>query len=394
MGFKIGNHLIAQSSPVYFIADIASNHNGDLQKAKELIHACASSGVDAVKMQNFSASTIVSDYGFKHLKGVKTHQSKWETSVYESYDAASIPLDWTLELKTLAEDLGMDYFTSPYSPELTKAVAPHVSAFKLGSGDITWHEQIALMSGFGKPIIIATGASNLDEVKMAVQTAKQHTDDIILMQCNTNYTAQHGEAKALTRERFSNINLKVLETYAKIWPNMLLGLSDHTHGHLTVLGAVGLYDCVAVEKHFTLDNTQKGQDHPFSMMPNEWQNMVNKTKILKERIKTEHSFEDRYQLVKEISDDAEYLDLIIGDGVKSISKNEANTIIVQRRAIRAKQELKKGHKVERNDLEVLRPCPKEALPPYLMKDLIGKVLQRDIVAGDYITFSDFEEKSS
>jgi len=389
MRFKIGNHKIGKEHPVYFIADIASNHNGDLQKAKELIHACAESKVDAVKMQNFTADTIVSDYGFKNLSDVKTHQSQWKTSVYDSYKAASIPLDWTLELKSLAESLGMDYFTSAYSPELTKAVAPYVSAFKLGSGDITWHEQIELMSGFGKPILIATGASTLDEVKMAVHAAQKHTEDIILMQCNTNYTAKKNEDISTTKARFSNINLKVLETYAKLWPNMALGLSDHTHGHLTVLGAVGLYNCCAVEKHFTLDSSQEGQDHPFSMMPNEWQEMVDNTALLKKEIKAEDTYKNRYEKVKAIAKDAEFLDLIIGNGEKKISDNEFNTSIVQRRAIRAKNDMDIGHTIAKQDLEVLRPCPEDALPPYKMQDVLGKSLNRNLEKGDYLRLTDF-----
>ncbi len=387
---KIGRHHIGINHPVYFIADIASNHNGDLDKAKELIHACSESGVNAVKMQNFTAQTIVSDFGFKNLKGVNTHQSKWETSVFDSYDAASIPLDWTVELKELSEKLGMDYFTSPYSPELTKAVLPYVSAFKLGSGDITWHEQIDLMSSLQKPILIATGASTLEEVKMAVDLAKANTDDVILMQCNTNYTATKDEDISLTKERFSSINLKVLETYAKLWPELLLGLSDHTHGNLTVLGAVGLYNCVAVEKHFTLDSSQVGQDHSFSMMPNEWLDMVKKTELIKREVKDSDTFNEKFEKVKEIADDSHFLDLIIGNGQKEISENEKNTSIVQRRAIRAKQDLAKGQKVEKQDVEFLRPCPKNALPPYKLNSILGKRLNKAVPKGDLLSIEDFE----
>ena len=387
---KIGRHHIGINHPVYFIADIASNHNGDLDKAKELIHACSESGVNAVKMQNFTAQTIVSDFGFKNLKGVNTHQSKWETSVFDSYDAASIPLDWTVELKELSEKLGMDYFTSPYSPELTKAVLPYVSAFKLGSGDITWHEQIDLMSSLQKPILIATGASTLEEVKMAVDLAKANTDDVILMQCNTNYTATKDEDISLTKERFSSINLKVLETYAKLWPELLLGLSDHTHGNLTVLGAVGLYNCVAVEKHFTLDSSQVGQDHSFSMMPNEWLDMVKKTELIKSEVKDSDTFNEKFEKVKEIADDSHFLDLIIGNGQKEISENEKNTSIVQRRAIRAKQDLAKGQKVEKQDVEFLRPCPKNALPPYKLNSILGKRLNKAVPKGDLLSIEDFE----
>jgi len=388
MAIKIEENNIGKKYPVYFIADIASNHNGDLSKAKELLYACSESGVNAVKMQNFSAESIVSDFGFRNLSDVKSHQGQWKTSVFESYKAASIPFEWTLELKNLAEKLGMDYFTSPYSPELTKAVEPYVSAFKLGSGDITWHEQIELMSSFGKPIIIATGASDIEEVKMAVHVAQKHTDDIILMQCNTNYTAKKNEDISKTKARFSNINLKVLETYANIWSNMALGLSDHTHGDLTVLAAVGLYGCCVVEKHFTLDNSQEGQDHPFSMMPEEWLAMVNNTAKLKREIKADDSYENRFAKIKAIAKDAEYLDLIIGDGEKKISDNETQTVIVQRRAIRAKHNLKEGMRLTKNDLEVLRPCPTDGLPPYEIDKISGKTINRSIEKGDYIKLTD------
>jgi N-acetylneuraminate synthase len=391
MEVKINNRKIGIEEPVYFIADIASNHNGDLVHAKELIHACAESRVDAVKMQNFSADSIVSDFGFKNLGGVKTHQSKWETSVFDSYRAASIPFEWTLELKDLCDKLGLDYFTSPYSIDIVKAVAPYLSAFKLGSGDITWHREIEEMASYDKPVIIATGASNLFEVKMAMDVALRNHAQVILLQCNTNYTASKTEDIALTKERFSNINLKVLETYANLWPGVPLGLSDHTHGDLTVLGAVGLYNCSAVEKHFTLDNSKTGQDHAFSMMPNEWLSMVNNTEKLKAEIDLNDSFETRYVKVKKHAKDAEFLDLTIGDGKKVVSKNEENTIIVQRRAIRLRHDIAKGSVIKSGDLTVLRPCPTDAFPPYKMEELIGKQVNRDILQGDYIKASDLQK---
>lgn len=388
MNVKIGNNTVGIDKPVYFIADIASNHNGDLLHAKELIHACAESKVNAVKMQNFNAETIVSDYGFKNLSDIKTHQSNWETSVFNSYKAASIPFEWTLELKELADKLGLDYFTSPYSIEISKAVEPYISAFKLGSGDITWHEQIKEMSSYDKPLLIATGASLLEEVKMAMEVALQNTKEIILMQCNTNYTANKNEDISLTKERFSNINLKVLETFSKLWPEIPLGLSDHTHGDLTVLGAVGLYNCTAVEKHFTLDNSKIGQDHSFSMMPNEWLSMVNNTELLKKEIKKGDSFEKRYNKIKSIAADGEFLDLIIGDGKKYLSENERNTVIVQRRSIRTNKSLSKGTVLTENDLTVLRPSPKGSLPPYKMEELINKQINRDIEEGDNVRLED------
>lgn len=384
MNVKIGRKTVGNDQSVYFIADIASNHCGDLVKAKELIHACAASGVDAVKMQNFNAETIVSDYGFKTLGKVKTHQSAWKTSVFDSYKAASIPFEWTLELKELTESLGMDYFTSPYSIELVHAVAPYVSAFKLGSGDITWHEAIATMATYDKPLLVATGATMMEEVRMAMDVALKRSQQVLLMQCNTNYTAKHGEPEELTRERFASINLKVLDTYARHFPGVPLGLSDHTHGSLTVLGAVGLYDCCAVEKHFTLDSSQEGQDHPFSMMPHEWQNMVDETAALKEQLQADMTFEERLNLTKGSVDRPDYLMLAIGDGVKKLQPNEMNTVIVQRRAIRAARSLKVGEQLRREDLVELRPCPKDAYPPFQIDQLLGKTLTQPVALGEHI----------
>ena len=388
MQVKINNRNIGPDHPVYFIADIASNHNGDLAHAKELIHACKESRVDAVKMQNFNAESIVSDYGFKNLKNVETHQSKWKTSVYNSYKAASIPFEWTLELKELCDKLGMDYFTSPYSIEITKAVAPYISAFKLGSGDITWHDEIREMAQYDKPVLIATGASTLKEVELAMNAARSSDANVILMQCNTNYTARKDEPVELTKERYGNINLKVLETYANLFPGVPLGLSDHTHGDLTVIAAVALYNCCAVEKHFTLDNSLEGQDHPFSMMPNEWLKMVENTEQIKESSNKADSFEDKKDLVRNLSEDGKFVDLVIGDGVKSLSKNEEKTVIVQRRAIRASRDLKAGDVVNERDLIFLRPCPTEALPPYEDAKLLGKKIVVNIEKGNFLRLSD------
>ncbi len=392
MSVQIAGRQVGPGHPVYFIADIAANHCGELSIAKELIHACAESGVDAVKMQNFTAATIVSDYGFKNLEGVTTHQSKWKQSVFDSYDAASIPLSWTEELKSLCDRLGLAYFTSPYSLDLVEAVAPNVSAFKLGSGDITWLEEIKAMGRHDVPLLIATGASRMPEVESAMAAAMSVTDQVLLMQCNTEYTASVGDSEEDRYNRFKHINLRVLETYAKRWPGVPLGLSDHTHGSMTVLGALGLFDCCAVEKHFTFDNTLEGQDHSFSMTPKTWLEMANQTESLRQALleKKPGSFRERLDLTKEFVDDPKALDLAIGDGIKRLEENEANTVIVQRRAVRATRDLVAGDVIEKRDLFPLRPCPADAVSPADIDSLVGKKLTRAITLGEHFTGSDFE----
>lgn len=387
---QIKNKKVGADYPVYFIADVASNHCGSLNQAKELIHACAESRVDAVKMQNFSAETIVSDYGFKNLSGVKTHQSGWKQSVFDSYKAASIPLEWTLELRELSEKLGLHYFTSPYSLELVKAVAPYVCAYKLGSGDITWHEEIAAMCAEKIPVLIATGASTMEEVEGAMAMALKNNAQVLLMQCNTEYTAKVNETREQMLGRFKHINLKVLETYGQRWPQVPIGLSDHTHGSLTVLGAVGLYNCCAVEKHFTFDNTLEGQDHAFSMTPQSWKKMVEETEQLKKELQSKQAqtFADRLKITRAAVDDPEALDFALGTGIKQLEENEKGTVIVQRRAIRARQDLPQGHIIKKEDLIVLRPCPAGALPPYRENELINKKIKRVIPQGDCVRLED------
>ena len=386
----IHDREIGPGFPVYFIADIASNHCGSLSKAKELVHACAESGVDAVKMQNFAAESIVSDFGFRHLSGIKTHQTTWGKSVFESYKDASIPIEWTLELKSLCNKLGLHYFTSPYSLDLVNAVAEYVCAFKLGSGDITWHEEIEAMCKSGKPLLIATGASTMAEVESAMSVALCHRNPLLLMQCNTEYTAKVGEARERELERIRHINLRVIETYRRRWPGIPIGLSDHTHGDLTVLGAVGLFDCCAVEKHFTLDNTIEGQDHTFSMTPDSWKSMVGKTEALQAKIRCENatSLDQRLQITRSMVSDPEALEASIGDGIKRLESNEAGTVIVQRRALRALTHLEAGLHLTSDDLIPLRPCPSDALPPYRMGELIGRTLVRNISSGDCVRITD------
>ena len=162
-GRKIGTRY-----PTYFIADIAANHDGDLERAKDLIYMAAEAGADAAKFQHFQAETIVSDYGFKSLKESNTHQSKWKDTVFNVYKDASVNLDWTSTLKETCHDAGIPFFTTPYSLDVVDYMDTHVPAYKIGSGDITWIEMIARVASKQKPYFLATGASTADEVHRAV----------------------------------------------------------------------------------------------------------------------------------------------------------------------------------------------------------------------------------
>lgn len=355
MEIKIGNRLIGERHPTYFIADIAANHDGDLERAKHLIRLAKEAGADAAKFQNFRAPKIVSDYGFKALGGQLSHQASWKKSVFEVYQDASIPFEWTPILKEECDKVGIDYFSSPYDFEAIDMLDPYVPAYKIGSGEIDWLEALERMARKGKPVILATGASTIGEVQRAVHTILAVNPQLVLMQCNTNYTA--------SPENFDHIHLNVLKTYAAMFPNVILGLSDHTHGHATVLGAVALGARV-IEKHFTDDNNRIGPDHKFAMNPQTWAEMVARTRELERAL---------------------------GSPDKFVAENERETVIVQRRCLRAARDIKAGEVITREMIDVLRPAtPGAILPPHIPQ-VIGTRALHDIPQGKELRWVDVGE---
>ena len=268
---KIGSNLIGKNLPTYFIADIAANHDGDLSRAKELIWLAKEAGADAAKFQHFQADTIVSDFGFRNLRGINSHQSNWNKSVFQVYKDASINPDWTAILSEESEKADIHFLTTPYDIGLVDDVNEYVPAFKVGSGDITWIQMIQYVASKQKPYMLATGASNLLDVVRAVEAGLAINHQLVLMQCNTNYTA--------SVENFRYLNLNVLKTYRGLYPDLILGLSDHTMGYSSVLGAVALGASV-IEKHFTDSNDRAGPDHHFAMNPKTWEEMVQSVREL------------------------------------------------------------------------------------------------------------------
>jgi sialic acid synthase SpsE len=352
MEIRIGSHTISEDHPTYFIADISANHDGDLERAKALIHLAKDAGADAAKFQNFRAPQIVSDYGFKAMTGQVSHQATWKKTVFDVYQDASIPFEWTPLLKETCDQVGIDYFSSPYDFDAIDMLDPYVPAYKIGSGDITWPEALERMAKKGKPVILATGASDIGDVQRAVHCITSINPQLVLMQCNTNYTA--------SVENFNHIHLRVLNTYRVMFPEVILGLSDHTSGHATVLGAVALGARV-IEKHFTDDNSRIGPDHPFSMTPGSWREMVDRTRELERAL---------------------------GSADKMVTPNEQHTVVVQRRCLRAAQDIQAGEALTREMIDVLRPATPGAILPYEIQAVCGTRALVDIPAGKELRWTD------
>lgn len=348
----IGERRVSPVSPTYFIADIAANHDGELERAKALIWHAKQAGADCAKFQHFKADQIVSGVGFAELGAKSAHQSGWKKSVVEIYDQYHTRRSWTDELVATCREAGIDYMTTPYDFEAVETQLPHVPAIKIGSGDITWHALIERCAAAGKPILLATGAADMADVEGAVEVILSHTPDLVLMQCNTNYSG--------SEDNFACVNLRVLQAFALRWPGMVLGLSDHTPGHAAVLGAVTLGARV-VEKHFTDDNAREGPDHAFALNPRTWREMVDATR---------------------------QLEAALGTGVKIVESNEQETVVVQRRAVRAKADIPAGRPLTADDLECLRPCPADAVDPRHFNALLGRSLAAPKPAGQALRWTD------
>ncbi len=352
MDIEIQGRKVGPSHPTYFIADIAANHDGDLKRAVELIRLAKLAGADAAKFQNFRAPKIVSDYGFKNLGERLSHQAAWKKSVFEVYEDAAVPFEWTPTLKDACDEFGIHYFSSPYDHEAIEMLDPYVPAYKAGSSLISWPQAIVRMAEFGKPVLIATGDSNLDDVKRTMDMVSKVNKQLVLMQCNTNYTA--------AESNYDHLHLNVLKTYAQLWPDVILGLSDHTQSAAPVVGAVALGARV-IERHFTDSNDREGPDHKFALNPENWAHMVAEVRILERAL---------------------------GSSEKFVAENEKDTYIVQRHCLRVSRDVKKGETFSEDMLEVLRPATPGALMAWDIPGVLGKKAVADLPYGKELRSSD------
>ena len=352
MEIKIGKHTIGKNNPTYFIADIAANHDGSLERAKMLIHLASEAGADAAKFQNFRAPKIVSDYGFTHMDGQVSHQASWNKSVFQIYSEASIPFEWTPILKQTCNDVGIDFFSAPYDFEAIDMLDEYVEMYKAGSGEIDWIEALERMASKGKPFFVATGASDIGEVQRAVHAILKINPQLVLMQCNTNYTA--------SLNNYDHLNVNVLKTYAAMFPEVILGLSDRTHALAPVLAAVTLGASV-VERHFTDSNNRQGPDHKFAMNPQNWAHMVEETRLLER---------------------------CLGSTDKFVADNEFETAVIQRRCLRASRDIKSGEIFNREMIDVLRPATPGAIKPYEIGEVIGTHSLEELPKGRELRWTD------
>jgi len=345
---EIDGKLIGDGQPVYCIAEIGSNFNGDLERAKYLVDLAIKSRADAVKFQSFITDKIISKKGFESLK--MGFQANWNKSVYDVYKNAEFPRDWHEEILNYCKKKKITFFSAPYDIDAVDLLDKlNIPVFKIGSGDITWLEMIEYIAKKQKPIILATGASSWREIDEAVNTIKKSGNkNLILLQCVTNYPSQLKSANIRAM-------VKMREKY-----DCLVGYSDHTSGNIVALGMTALGGCM-IEKHFTDDKARDGPDHPFAMDANEFKEMVQSIRNLEKTLGEK----------------------------KEIYHEEKDTVILQRRCLRAAVNISKNEEITREMIDVLRPAPKDSIYPKFINEVIGKKVKRNIQKGDYFKWNMF-----
>ncbi|RJO61832.1 pseudaminic acid synthase [candidate division WS5 bacterium] len=344
MEFMIGNRKIGKDHPVYIIAEMSANHNQNFDQAVKLIHSAKEAGVDAVKLQTYTSDTITIDCDNEYFCIGK--DTLWEgQNIYELYKETYTPWDWQPRLKSIANDIGMDLFSTPFDKTAVDFLEKmDVPAYKIASAELIDIPLISYIAKTGKPIIMSTGMATLSEIDEAVRTIQNGGgNQIALLKCTSAYPAMPEE-----------MNLRTIPHMAEAF-GLPVGLSDHTLGIAVPVAATALGACI-VEKHFTLSRSIPGPDSAFSLEPHEFKAMVDAIRISEKALG-----KVRYEVTE---------------------KETASRAF--RRSIFAVKNIKAGDLFSNDNIRSIRPG--HGLHTRYFNVLIGRISKRDIQKGTPIDF--------
>ena len=269
---KIGNRYVGEDHPCFIVAEISGNHNGDYNRAVEIIHAAHEAGADAIKLQTYTADTITIDCDKPWF--MTPGDGLWAgRTLHNLYEEAYTPWEWHEGLMNEAKKLGMEAFSSPFDPTSVDYLENlNVPAYKIASFEINDIPLIRKIASLHKPIIFATGIAYEEDIKLALDTCKEEgNDQVVLLKCVSAYPTP-----------YNLVNLRMIPTLAKEF-DCIVGLSDHTLGSVIPTGSVP-FGVKMIEKHLTLDRTAGGVDDAFSMEPAEFTEMVKNVRIIEEAL--------------------------------------------------------------------------------------------------------------
>jgi pseudaminic acid synthase len=336
---KIGNHSISKESGTYVIAEMSGNHNMDFERAKEIMYAAKESGADAIKVQTYTADTITLDCDDPCFQ--ITQGTLWDgTTLHKLYEKAYTPWEWQPKLQKIADEIGLDFFSSPFDfTSVDFLEKMNVPAYKIASFEITDIPLIRKVAKIGKPVIISTGIATLSDIELAVNTCREAgNNDIILLKCCSAYPTP-----------YEDINLRTMVNLADTF-NCTVGLSDHTMGDTVAVASVAL-GAKVVEKHLTLSRADGGVDSAFSMEPAEFKRMVDSIRIVEKSLGTV-----TYDLTAK----------------QKAEREHARSLFIAK-------DMKAGDVLDENNMRSVRPA--NGLHTKYYDDLLGKKIKRDVSLG-------------
>ena len=341
---EIDNRSISNNSTPYIIAELSANHNGSISRAFESILAAKESGVDAIKIQTYTADTMTIDCDREEFQVVGGLWNGY--SLYDLYKEAQTPYEWHKPLFDYAKKIGVTIFSSPFDSTAVDLLEElNTPAYKIASPEIIDLPLIKYVAQTKKPMIISTGMANLDEISEAVGVARENgCQDLVLLHCISSYPAP-----------FEQSNLRTIPDLTEKF-NVLAGLSDHTMGTVVATTSVALGACV-IEKHFTLSRDDKGPDSEFSLEPDELKQLCQDTKTA-------------WQSLGKA-------------GYERKSAEEEN--VKFRRSVYVIKDIKKGEKLTVENTKRIRPG--FGLAPKYYEQILGRTAKFDIRRGAPLSFN-------
>jgi N-acetylneuraminate synthase/sialic acid synthase len=338
----VGPDVINDESDCYVIAEIGHNHQGDLEKAKQLFRMAKEAGASAVKLQKRDNRSLFTREAFD-----KPYEN--ENSFGPTYglhrEALEFGWDEYVELGRYAGELGITFFSTAFDFASADFLAEvGTPAFKMASADITNIPLLKYVAQFQRPMFVSTGAASQEDVDRAYNAIRPINSQFCILQCTASYPAE-----------FEDLDLKVIETYRERYPDTVIGLSSHDNGIAMALVAYTLGARV-VEKHFTLNRAMKGTDHAFSLEP------VGLRKIVR---------------------DLRRARVAMGDGIKKMHENEQAALLKMGKKLVAAQDLPAGHLLTARDIAI--KSPGDGLPPYELDRILGRTLRRAVRADESLT---------
>ncbi|MBT7609907.1 MAG: N-acetylneuraminate synthase [Bacteriovoracaceae bacterium] len=344
MEFKIGNRMIGNKHPVYFIAEAGVNHNGSTDLAYKLIDAAKEAGADAVKFQTFKTESLSTVRAPKSTYHKETTGDDNEQSWFDLLKTQEMSLQMHKDLIAYCEKVGITFLSTPYDFESVDLLEEMgVPAYKLASCDITNIPLIKYIASKGKPLILSSGMTTIEEINRAISTLEEsNLINYALLQCTANYPSPLEQS-----------HLRVITTYKAMY-DCVIGYSDHTEGHVNPIAAVAM-GAKIYEKHYTLDRTLPGPDHRMSMEPNE---------------------------LKETIDFIRATESTMGNSIKQVLDVESENRIKMRKSLVFNNDLEEGQLLSEKDIGIKRPG--SGMEPFLFDDVVGKKLSISVKKDDLI----------